>query len=346
MKIHIVTYHNAYNYGAMLQAYGLQSTLSELGYSSDFLNVVPPKSSIYSRARSCKNIFENVMTFLHRKAVSQGRKNYDNFANQYLNEASYPGEIQQEDIYLSGSDQVWNPITCLPEFFLEFVPDEVKKISYAASMGTEKIPSEKVEKLKEYINRFHAISVRENQVKQVISEFTDKPIGVHLDPVFLLPKEAWRKLEKPIMVKKPYILVYALYRPKWLNSELKKLHKKTGYDIILVYNGGYRNIYHNKFIRFAGPSEFLYLIDHAQMVVSSSFHGVALSVLFEKEFLAVVNPESPSRISNLLETFGLQSRSVTALDLPEKPIDYNKVVDILSEERQKSKEYLKKAIEG
>ena len=346
MRIHIVTYHNVYNYGAMLQAYGLQKKLQNMRYDVDFLNVAPPKKSIYDPLHNWKKMVKNLMVFRYHKSLLQGRRNCDTFVQQYLNEVEYPTQIFPEDVYLSGSDQVWNPLSGVPEFFLGFVPDHIKKISYAASIGMSDIPADKLEDFQEKINRFQSISVRESRAKELVGGLTDKHVHQNIDPVFLLSKEEWKQLEKPISIKHKYILVYVLYQPQGLNEELKKLKEQTGYKIVVVGNFGYRNIFHDLFIRYAGPQEFIYLIRNAEMVVSSSFHGVAMSIVMEKEFLAWVNPSSPSRIESLLSLFGLQDRIVTSLRVPEKRIDYQMIQRVKEKEVKKAEDYLQQSIEG
>ncbi len=140
--------------------------------------------------------------------------------------------------------------------------------------------------------------------------------------------------------------MYALYWEKQMNDVLKKLKKESGFDIVLLSYGGYRTVYHDICINSAGPREFLGLISNAEFVVSSSFHGSVFSIIYEKPFYSFVNPSLPDRIVSLLKTFNLEDRQITEYKSMSNTIDYKNVKRILAEEVEKSKNYLKTAIEG
>lgn len=360
MKINIVTMNKAYNYGAMLQAYALQQTIDKLGNESYFINININDDSRKSIKlnkyikfnKNIASIVNNLYYFLYRNKIKEGYDNFYNFIHNeerltkyYNNFDELKNNPPESDIYITGSDQVWNPLNIKPHYFLAFGNEKTKRISYAASMGISYIPDDKKEEFTNYIKDIDCISVRENKAKEIISKLTDKDIQVNIDPVFLIDKEKWHKIEQPVDINKPYILCYILYRPTWLNAELKKLHKRTGLDIILVDNKGYRNIYCNRMIRNAGPKEFLWLINNANKIITSSFHGTALSIVFEKDFLSIVNPNSPSRINNLLKKLDLSSRAVNNLD-DINEINYTNIKERINEEKRKAIAYLKESING
>ena len=352
MDIKIVTMNSAYNYGAMLQAYGLQETIKSLSCNPKFID----QRGLIKRQdkKSLKSLIYFLFGLKYKKEVLEGHAKFDDFIKHYqsLTEENYYNYEKlktnppKADMFIAGSDQVWNPGTLRPINFLEFVKDGTKKISYAASLGVSKIPELKKDKFKRYIEDFDSISMREEQGKNEVQELTNKKVEVHFDPVFLLNRSEWQKIGNKIdEINYPYILCYILYRPKWLNKYLKKLRKKTGLKVILVCNEVYRNVYHNKMIRNAGPLEFLWLMDNAEIVITSSFHGTAFASIFNKPFYTMVNPTAPARISNLMNKLQFSERLLFEGNKFEfQDINYSEVNKTIDNERRKAVDYLKKSI--
>jgi polysaccharide pyruvyl transferase WcaK-like protein len=251
------------------------------------------------------------------------------------------GQAQPDVCYLTGSDQIWNPDRCYKHFFLEFVRSG-KCISYAASMGKTDIPTENQDKFRLLMQRLDRISVRETQCRDVLQPLTEKKIEVHIDPTLLMGREEWRQYEKPYPVRGPYILVYMIYWNPSCKEQLKELKRRTGLPVYAVCSGLSR-VYADKKLFDVGVEEFLWLIDHAEYVVTSSFHGVAMSTVFEKKFAAVVNPDSPSRIQHLMQTLGIPEVSISELDSAED-FDYYAINDKILQERVRAIQYLKEAI--
>ena len=240
----------------------------------------------------------------------------------------------EADLYITGSDQVWNPLKIDDAYFLRFVPEHGIRASYAASMGISYIPEGSEQLFREYVEDMDYVSVRESTAKNLIEKYTYAQANVHIDPVLLLTQEHWKKIG--------FILCYILYRPQWLNQWLKKLHKATGMDIVAVTTDAYRNLYYNRVIRDAGPLDLLGLIRDAQFVVSSSFHGVALSIAMRKPFYAVVNPNAPSRIGDLLHSLQLNDRVIDETDKASiRDIDYTLAEKLLEELKGEAFKYLK-----
>ena len=337
----------------MLQAYALQNTLNKMGAQAKIIDLRPPRSKTSWNYRNPKDVVRKLFYSLHERELLEGYKKFEEFIDFFDKTERYNDFwcLKQKpplaDVYISGSDQVWNPLKIDEASFLRFAPDDKVKATYAASLGISYMPQGAKNLIREYLESFDYISLREKQGKELIEELTEKQISVNIDPTLLLKKEDWEKIAKPIKIKKPYILCYILYRPKWLNKWLKKLARKTKKQIILVSSDAFRNVYSNKIIRFAGPREFLGLIKEADFVISSSFHGVALSIANKKPFYAVVNPNMPSRISNLLDTLNLNDRIVKNEDFCDlEDVNYDSVEEKLNVEREKSFNYLKNLIEN
>lgn len=308
--------NSAYNYGAQLQAYALLKTVESLGSEC---NIIDRRSVIEKNVKLSASPYD-IAAFLHKKDLNAGYRAFERFdverhnlTSENFREYSRLKENPPEaDVYITGSDQVWNPLGFDPAYFLDFVPAGKKKISYAASIGVSNIPEDKKSIYKDLLMGFDAVSVREEKAKEILEEFVPKDIKVHCDPVFLLSKDKWREIEQPVRgVDKPYILCYILYRPKWLNGVIKNIKKQTGKQIVLVDPTGWRNIYHDKYIRFAGPAEFIWLISHCDGVITSSFHGTAFASVFSKPFASVINPQKPARITNILQKLELTEHILT-----------------------------------
>lgn len=350
-RVNVFTYCTESSYGSVLQAYSLKRALSGLGFQSVILDTdkIPSEScpEPILKSKSPKGIAMYLSKrFVFSKSCQRYRKNMG-FIKKHI-DIEYKSNIQkgdfdERDIFLAGSDQVWNPVKLKPEFFLENTPDTAKKLTYAVSMGTLNIPEKNREEFGKMVKKFSFISVREGDCIPVLQKYSDGSFDCHIDPTFLTEVSHWRELEEEYSIDRPYILVYALYWDKAFNKELKKLHKATGKEIFVI-SAYPRGIYATKTLYDVGLGEFLWLVDHADGVVTSSFHGVAMSIIFNKKLSAVINPSSSSRISSLLQTLGYENQAISSL-ADEALADYSGVNKRIEEEREKGIEYLKGALE-
>ena len=345
-----------YNYGATMQAYALQSFIESLGHKCsliDHTGFEGTHRTIQLTDLSRANLYKLPYKFQLERGYASFERFYAehmNMTRRYDSLESLCAEPPASDAFVTGSDQVWNPRDAMyRKFFLEFVPDGKKKISYAASIGDAFIPEEKAKYYREQLKKFDSISVREAQGKKLIEGLTDKEIHVNCDPVFLLDINKWKSLEKPVSrIKKPYILCYMIYTPLWFSDWMKKVKKKTGLDVVFVGLDGFRRIYYDKYVRCAGPSELLWLVDNAEFVVSSSFHGNAFSVLYGKKLISLPDPKRPDRIHNLLSMFGLEKCELFENNPMKEPytIDYKLISQTISEQRDIAERYLSGALTG
>lgn len=343
----MATYCEWSSYGSMLQAYALQRTLKSLGFESDIVYDTPAPAPRYNffraRINGVRQFVSNFYKLLHAKAIQRRYKKTQTFLRENISLKYYDSfdvlkkHLPQYDCYLAGSDQIWHPSLCKPLFFLDFLPPPQKKYSYAASMGRLDIPEKNKETFSRMLNSFSRISARESDMAEILRQYTSKNVEVHIDPTFLLPAEEWRKIETPYPVKKPYILLYAIYWNSDLNREVKRLHRKTGLPVISVC-GGLSKAYANKKIFDVSTEEFLWLVDHAEAVITSSFHGVAFSLIFNKKVATVTNPLLPSRIQSLYGVLGAES--VCIADVPTHTFDYETVNKRMIEERERARRYL------
>ncbi len=347
-SLKITTYCTWTSVGSVLQALGLKKALRELDCNSSIWLNKRDNRFTTTRIRSPKTLLTGgYERLIHKKRYAAYKKRMlfinRNIDIEYFTDYKDLSDKASTDCYegvLAGSDQIWHPDKCDPVFFLDFVKDK-KRLSYGASMGKTDVNEDKKERFGQLINNFDSISVREQECADVISEYTDKEIAVHIDPTFLVSADEWRKYEVEYKIKKPYILLYMLYWNDECKTKIKELKKKTGLPVYAI-SSGLSKVYADKHLFDVGPGEFLWLIDHAEYVVTSSFHGVAFSTVFNKKYAAVNNPKLPSRIDNLLRTVSLPKVDVSSLT--EQSFDYDTVNQRITEEKHKSMEYLRRII--
>lgn len=365
-KIGIVTFHSAHNYGAMLQALALQQTLCE--YDTKIINYRNKnidneyKAFILKKYNNPFKLAKYLFGQIYYFNKSKKRFNiFSEFMNKqlkltrpYFTEEELINNYPDMDIYITGSDQVWNvDITKgLSDIYtLNFGDDKIKRIAYAASIGNSSINDNRDEYINK-ISKIDYISVRENDAKKQLDGYINKPISVMLDPTLLVSKEQWEnKISDKIKKREPYILCYApKVDPEYLKI-VNYLSKNTNFKIIHFErrNNNYKSVLENAYI--SDPLDFVELIKNAEYVVTTSFHAVVFSIIFNKNFFAIPHRKTGARVTNLLEKLEITDRVYYNFE-EFKNIDYNfntdwdKVNKKLKEEREKSINWLKNAIEG
>lgn len=372
-KVGIVTSARELNYGALLQAYALQKVVSDMGYETSLLWWDNQKVSrrdvrlikLWAIAWSflChpsiikKSIGANSRTF-EKDFTERSKVMFQEFEDECLNITflnyrkmkSFASDNACKAI-IAGSDQIWNSYALYidPFYYLRFAP-KTKRIAYAPSLGKNDIPDYNQGKMRKYIRDFKSLSVREQSGAKLINELTGLDVPVVLDPSFLMDNELWRKLERKIELPSKYLLFYFLDEP---NTEclsiLKSVAEERNLPVISIpYRFDSHTAINNLEYVDAGPREFLYLIDNADIILTDSFHGTAFSINYNKEFVVFdrqygKNQTQVSRLLDLLRTFELSTRFVRRKDeMPDltKTIDYDGVNRTLNELRKHSMEYL------
>lgn len=315
MKIGILTFHCAANYGALLQAYALQETLIELGHETYILDyrpsylIEPYRPLMPGWNKNIKKILSSLI-----KAYIKIRRNREmmNFSSSYLNILPLK-KIHSLDAIVVGSDQIWNPdITGgnFDDFYFINLPLEkkVKRIAYAASAGgcdsfNKQLDSSGISRLLE----FDSISVREKCLFDTLNRHAIN-CQLVLDPVLLANQIIFDKLaDKSLVPDKPYFLTFSLWHMPWLHQYIKLFDKNENTTIIDVVAMD-EIILDNKIIQHASMKKLISLIKYAKGVISTSFHGTALSIIFKKDFLSVGFSEAHgARALSLLESLGMSS---------------------------------------
>lgn len=356
MKTATITYHNVYNYGAVLQAYALQQAQQKLSVENVIINFSHEKNKMLHRIKGTSikimivdsiRLLETIKDYI---PIRRRCRRFEAFTNTKLCLTRSYKTLQdlkenppQADLYLAGSDQLWNvSIVIRAAFFLDFGSPETIRASYAVSMGSCYIPEQYKKIIKEYLTKFNVISVREMKAKETIEALLKQEgkIKVHCDPVFLLSKEEWSDLAVPRRSKDKYILCIPLAGHPRLNEALKKLKQLTGYRIVILKTDVFTRVKGDYAVKDASPEEYLYLIQYAEYVLTTSFHATAFSILFQVKFFSFLSCAA-TRITSLLENLGLEDRIVEGIgDVHTGNIDYTKANHILQEEKASAIEYL------
>lgn len=366
-KASIISFQFADNYGAILQIYALSKVLESKNVNVDVINFSPIELAMpYSPGINVKRYIQNrglVGTIraglIKLKYYSKNKHrqiNFQNFKDEFLSittkeytkviELFNSESLKKYDYYIVGSDQVWNPDFyryAKEAYFLNFAPKSSTKISYAASIA-KKLNDENKTVFHEELKNFDYISVREDSAKNQIKNLTEKKIQVTLDPTLLLTKRDWIKLFEKKEKEEKYIFVYDLVMSSTIVKLANKLSKEMNAKVICYSNG---KLYDNLLYSFDGvnPKEFLRLIDDADFIITSSFHGVAFSLALEKQFYTVPHPTRGSRMIDLLVSLGLEDLLVTEMSddgegLCLNKIDYSDVNSKLNKMRNDSVQFL------
>jgi hypothetical protein len=359
MNIGIMTLHGSQNYGGVLQAYALQAYIKNIFKGKvNIINFSTRDVPVLMAIKNWKTLVLNGILILNYRALKRKSKRFERFRLEMMDLTrryySYDELLKDPplfDVYISGSDQVFHPLSPYVEaFFLEFCPDPgVRKIAYAPSFGITEIPGDKRNRISKFLMKFDSLSAREMGGAQLIHDLTKKKVETLLDPVFLLNTGDWRDIETPPKkIKPPFILCYALVGKRPQMEIARMIKNMTGLPIVLLTKTPYPRMQADQVILDAGPREFIWLFDKAEYIVTDSFHGTAFSILFEKPFfIHIATPEKVERIKSLLKILDLKNRIIRNTDgISEETleIDYTRPRVKLGERRSLSKAFLKSAL--
>lgn len=363
MKVGIVTFHRAENFGAVLQAYALQTYLQKIGCEVSIIDyrcksiesvydIFDPRI-IFTR----KNILKSLCLYIKRFRSINDRKickaKYSEFRSCFFNMTKSVLKLDDIvnglDCVISGSDQVWNlHLTggVDENYFLGFNKcNNIKKISYAVSSDMDpchliSLNSNRISKL---LSDFDFISVREESFKDELNGITSKHIDVCLDPTFLLEASVYQGMSINKMNTK-YVLVYHMTPIPEGAILAEKMAKDNGWDIIEIHIGYGYNKNDNRHKCNLGPIEILSYISFAEVVITSSFHGLALSLIMKKN-VWVINKGNNLRQRNLLSSLNLEKRLLSDINnFIDEDIDYSEVSSLLDKQIEFSKSYINKAL--
>lgn len=366
-KIGIVTFHNAHNYGAMLQAFALQKKLEEsnqveiIDYRNNKIErqykVIRPlifKDPISTVKRLVSDVSKYKINKTRHRNFNTFMKEKLSLSKRYNDEEDLKNDDVKYDILITGSDQVWNIgiVGNLSDIYtLNFGQKDIKRISYAASVGEANLISRNKEIYKEKISKIDEISVREADAKKELNRIINKEIEVVLDPTLLLTVNDWNKelTTKNDVSDEKYILAYFVEYDKEYIDIVNFLSEKTGLKVIHFEkrNNNYNDVLKSAYTE--GPLDFVSLIKNAEYVVATSFHATVFSILFHKKFFIVPHRKTGARVINLLDRLEITGRTFSTAEEFKKinydfETNWNKVENNLNKEREKSIKFLNNAV--
>lgn len=353
MIIKTITCQKVYNYGASLQAFALQNYLEKEGHNVEIINFCPwyqrgryelfyisPLNRSYKYTKWFPPLRYLIAPLRNWPILKTYARKYrfDSFDKHYLHltkKIYYTSDDlrispPESDIYIAGSDQIWN--TDMengrePAYYLDFGNKNVKRVSYAASFGINEIKSELKEFVKEKISNIDAVSVREATGIDILGRLGINNAVCVVDPVFLLSSEEWGDIASSArqyeFMKKKYILLYDFINDNHIEQFAKYCAEQ--FDLPIISINDYRDIpYANYNINNAGPLEFVSLIKQATIVISNSFHATAFSCIFNKDFYTfpLKGQRNASRMIDLLSKIGMLERYNPKEIFKGKKIDY------------------------
>lgn len=360
-KIGIITFHCSYNYGSVLQAYALQKYIMNNDYDVKIIDYQSRNYDMYHLFKlwMLKHPVKLIAENKHINRLIRRKHNFLRFINESMNLTdktySYDDDLtvlnDEFDVFIAGSDQIWNPI-CTggvdSNFFLNFVDsNQNKKISYAPSLAHSSFDEKVLKEMCGYINSFDAISVREESGKNLLKNHIRKNIEVVLDPTMLLSEKDYKELEIEPTINKSYIFVYMLEKDDpSLIDYVSKISEEKGIDIVYLHlnNIFSGNNVHNVYGCKVG--EFLWYMRNAKYVVSNSFHATVFSIIYHKRFCTFKTEKSYSRMVGLLNALGLENRIYNQGFIIENNINYDEVMLRLETLREPSMSFLINSING
>lgn len=367
MKVALVPFvYGEMNYGGILQFYALQKTVGVLGAECEILrapdgeHVCPsapqrdaagPRGALWSAALRCRAALIKWKT--HRRLI----KISEFKAHRYVKSVDLSDvDIRSYGSVVCGSDQIWNPGFARERTFLAFVPDDVNKVIYAASLAVDELTERQQAAFRPLINRLEHVSVREISGKGLVEQASGRTdVQVVLDPTLLLTSEEWDEAlgnPKPVVQGK-YVLTYFLGEHAAYSKLATAWGREHGCKVVNIPYASGEHIDHHVFgdvrVYDADPAEFVSLIKNAECVFTDSFHACVFSILNQRQFFAVKRDHSDkmsSRIYTLFEHFGIEDRFVVTDDdvNASGPIDYSGCRERQLGLRASSLEYLKSAL--
>ena len=380
-KVGIVSCYFKDNYGSMLQAYATKKILDKneipnetinIKYNKDFkngkrkyyLSQIPNFKFIKNKLGMVKLKIDKKLNKQLGKNIAIRTQKYKEFRKEFnlsrSNNTFKDLTNQAKELYsdvIVGSDQLWLPVNVVADYYtLNWVPDEINKISYSTSFGFSSIPNKYVELYRNFLNRINYLSTREESGVQIIKDIVARDAKLVCDPTILLTKDEWHEeSSKERKYDEKYILCYFLGNNIEHRKFAERLRKKTGYKIVSLNHADEYVKYSDEFCDYApfdiGPREWISLIENAEYVCTDSFHGTVFSILFNKMFFDFRRHNNKSKVStnsridSLLDVAGISKERILVgnEDIDKVltyKIDYNKVNENINKFREDSQKWL------
>lgn len=356
-KIGIMTFHTALNYGAVFQTYALEKILMDMGHDVKVIDYrCPYTDKIYKPFYVSDGKYLNALVrgILFGRIIKKKRIRFNKFLenrirlSQPIENINLLNEITDEyDYFISGSDQVWSPISAGFDkaYFLPFATDE-KKLSYAASIGATNVSDKIISELKNRLSGFSCLSVREQSAKNMLeANGVDRPIYVHSDPTLLLQESDWQELCDERAIKEDYILIFNVEKPIKDIGFAKKYANKYNLKIVYINDRTVKKDASITYIEAPTPEQFLSLFKNASLIVTNSFHGTVFSIIFKKNFYVELDNQKQYnvRVKGLLEELKIYNRTIDDCS-KNNNIDWDSVDEIINMKREDTRHYFNEVL--
>lgn len=374
-KVAIVNRTNLKNYGSVLQVYALCEAVKSLGNEAEVIwesgnlstnydfrpnKIIKTGLKLLTHPQLMKSTFSNIQ-YVQKHVISDATvRLFDEFVESHIRRSFYPANMmnkrnvgKQYDKFICGSDQIWCTTTLYvdPLMYLRFAPRD-KRIAYAPSLGRDYIPNYSKREMRKYILDIPDVSVRESMGQKLIRQLTGRDVPVVLDPTLLVEKQCWDFVKAHQNADSNYILCYFLSTPAE-KTQLKLLeHIRRLNKPVIALNSRLEYLEGRVDVTYpdCGPREFISFIENANYVMTDSYHGMLFSIIYHKQFWSIEREygeyDQSSRQLSVLDMLKLQSRySRDSDELIQERIDYTEVEQFLLSEREKSLDFLRKALE-
>lgn len=358
MKVAFITIHVGYNFGSILQAIATSRVLKEVGVKPICVNYIPPRVTekrYWTEGKTdCLRLFRRVLFYPVRLLA---KHNYSRYLAKHcpLSKPIYDTDdfvklCPKADVYISGSDQIWNykhNEGIDKHYFFDGI--EGKKVAFASSIGTTDLPFDYVEYMKHALKQYSSISVRETSAVKLLSDWGIQSTQL-IDPTLMLNKDSWLCYASRRLVKRPYIFVYLPYNVaerEIVNTTVRRIARQKGLRVVAFAWDYRKDQMADTTVRFTNPGDILSLFINAEWVVTNSFHGTAFSINLNKQFWVYMPTHFSTRLLSLLELCGLNERvlcdviSDNALD---SRVDFTYANQVLDKEREKAFQFISNAL--
>lgn len=372
MKASVITLHTVDNYGSVMQTYATQQILKKCGYDVEFVDYWRRDNLPQSRAErmlegstlqklkplwGINNFTRKATVSILKSVLEKQRSPMWRFLEEkvQLTKVRYYSYEELEanppvaDVYITGSDQVWNSIWNQGidrSYFLNFAPAGKPRIAFSASIGREQLDTEEIPETKRLLEKYSAISVREQSAVELLASM-DIESTLVLDPTLMLEAEEWRKLATKQKREKPYILIYQLNPNPQMDQYAGQLAQKRGWDVIRIGFGRSDRRKGGKCVMLPSVEEFLGLFCDAACVLTDSFHATAFSLNLGSDFISVLPGRFGTRIESILKLTGTENRLLTRYDnfeIVDKVVDKKWVKEMLEKKRTEDIQWLMQAL--
>lgn len=360
MKASIITFHFVNNFGGMLQAFALQETVrNQCGTEAEIINyrnafiTITDFIRLFPVTKNPKEILSGLKTmserFGRRKKFNEFLHRRMNLSSKAYNGVSLRNVPPEADVYICGSDQIWNPYLTFGikgPYFLSFVREGKRRIAYAPSFGNASMPSVFRSKVKNYLEKFDALSVREKSGTSLIRELTGREAPQLIDPTFLPERIEWEAAAVPPKNTEPYLLLYIMQSDAHMYEYARTLKEKLGLRVVEISRYGYKPDFVDETLVDVGPEEFLGLFQHASYICTNSYHGFIFSLIFEKRFCLIPCKRFRTRIYNLAELLSMKIVETAPENAEDTVYDPETVRRVIGRERRAALAWLNSYIRG